>query len=92
MINNHWNFELTKDLDNNGVHLYATHTLQAEDVLSSVVSVHAVHFNQCVCGCGLDGDSLAVLDVGVHLGPDDPGNGTALDGGLEVHGCSSAQL
>ena len=92
MMNNHWNVKLTQDLDDNGVHLYATHTLQAEDVLSSVVSVHTLHFNQCVRGCRLDDDSLAVLDVGVHLGPDDPGSGTALDGGLEIHVGSGVQL
>lgn len=83
---------LTKDFDNDGVHLHASQTLQAQDVFASIISVDILYQDRGVSVGGFDDDALTVLDVGVHLGPGDLGNGTALDGGVHSHGAAGTQL
>lgn len=83
---------LTKNLDNDGVHLHASRALQIQNVFASIISVDILHHHHGVRVGGFDDNALAVLDVGVHLCPGDPGSGTALDGGREPHDGSGIQL
>lgn len=77
---------LTEDLDHDGVHLHSCRALHAQNVFASIVSVHILHHHRGVSVGGFNNDALAVLDVCVHLCPGDPGNGAALDIGVQPHG------
>lgn len=77
---------LTEDLDHDGVHLHSRRALQAQNVFASIVSVDILHHHRGVSVGGFNNDALAVLDVCIHLCPGDPGNGAALDVGVQPHG------
>lgn len=83
---------VTQDLDGDGVHLHAGHTLQVENVFARIVPVDILHRHSGVRFGGLNEDALAVFEVAVHLGPNDLRRRVTLDCRVKLHGGAGTQL